>query len=62
MNKMPCKIKVFIGDEAGSETVEWVVVTAIIAALIVATYNSGAIYNAVHSAMTKVINWVTLAG
>jgi Flp pilus assembly pilin Flp len=55
------RIKEFLADEQGAETVEWVMIAAILAAIIIFAYNT-TLGNAVNAAINKIVTSMNNAG
>ena len=54
------KIKMFLADEQGAETVEWVMIAGILAVIIGIVYN-GTLLTALNTSMTTLATAVTAA-
>lgn len=52
---MKSKIKTFLADEQGAETVEWVMIAAVLAAIIMASFNT-TLRNAVVKEIGSIVN------
>ena len=57
---MKSKIKAFLADETGAETVEWIMVVAILTGILLATLgSSGSLTSAINSAISTVAGALT---
>ena len=55
-------IKKFLADEQGAETIEWVMIAAILATIIIATFaTSGTFGAAIKTAITRIVTALTAA-
>ena len=54
-------IKAFIADENGAETVEWVMIVALLTAIILAVYNTS-LNTSLVAAMTKITAHIATTG
>jgi Flp pilus assembly pilin Flp len=52
-------VRKFLADENGAETVEWVMVAALMAAIITASFNS-TLRNAIKSAITNIVSALSI--
>jgi Flp pilus assembly pilin Flp len=55
------KISAFLADEQGAETVEWVMIAAILAAIIIFAFNT-TLRNGVNAAINKIVTSMNSAG
>lgn len=61
MNKITNQLKAFFADEQGAETVEWVMIAAILAAIIIAAI-WGTLQAGVTAAIGRIVADMNLAG
>lgn len=58
MKNLLNKIRAFLADEQGAETVEWVMIAAVLAAIIIAAFNT-TLRNGVINAIGGIVNNMT---